>query len=65
MEQQLEELDNYNSDNAGINMVPAVKMTVLLLVELQNEKVCALLPLCSQAKWTTSQKSGNYKCASS
>ena len=31
MEQQLEELDNYNSDNAGINMVPAVKMTVLLL----------------------------------
>ena len=46
MEQQLEELDNYNSDNAGINMVPAVKMTVLLLVELQNEKVCALLPLC-------------------
>ena len=24
MEQQLEELDNYNSDNAGINMVPAV-----------------------------------------
>ena len=63
MEQQLEELDNYNSDNAGINMVPAVKMTVLLLVELQNEKVCALLLLCSQAKWT-SQKSGNYKCAS-